>query len=73
MFLDELTPFIQELTAHPAAFLGGLASGLLRLNLADDPVKGWLNTQGADLSGFSDAGTSGNSRNGGAPKSIAID
>lgn len=73
MFLDELTPFIQELTAHPAAFLGGLASGLLRLNLSDDPVKSWLNTQGADLSGFSGVGTSDNSRNGGAPKSIAID
>ena len=37
MFLDELTPFVQELTAHPAAFLGGLTSGLLRLNLSDDP------------------------------------
>ncbi len=71
MFLDELTPFIQELPDHPAAFLGGLASGLLRLNLSDDPVKGWLNTQGADLSGFS--GTSDNSRNGGAPQTIAID
>jgi len=47
MFLDELTPFLRELTAQPAAFLGGLASGLLRLDLADDPVKQWLRTQGA--------------------------
>jgi hypothetical protein len=73
MFLDELTPFVQELTAHPAAFFGGLASGLLRLNLSDDPVKSWLNTQGADPSGFGGAGASGNSRNGGAPQTIAID
>ncbi len=73
MFLDELTPFVQELTAHPAAFLGGLASGLLRLNLADDPVKSWLNTQGATAPGYDDASASSNSRNGGGPQSISID
>jgi hypothetical protein len=73
MFLDELTPFIQELTTHPAAFLGGLASGLLRLNLADDPVKSWLSTQGATSSGYGDAGAGGNFRNGGGPQSISID
>jgi hypothetical protein len=70
MFLDELTPFIQELTAHPAAFLGGLASGLLRLNLSDDPVKSWLSTQGATPSS---ASTFDSSRNGGGPQSISID
>lgn len=72
MFLDELTPFVQELTAHPAAFLGGLTSGLLRLSLSDDPVKSWLQTQGAaPATGESDA-TRASSRNGG-PQNISID
>ncbi|MFZ4674540.1 MAG: hypothetical protein ACOYM4_02395 [Nodosilinea sp.] len=72
MFLDELTPFVKELTAHPAAFLGGLASGLLRLNLSDDPVKSWLSTQGATPSSGGGVG-SAHSRNGDGPQSIAID
>jgi hypothetical protein len=45
MFLDELTPVLRELFGHPVAFLGGFVSGALRLNLADDPVKSWLNKQ----------------------------
>ncbi|MBE9109764.1 hypothetical protein IQ273_10110 [Nodosilinea sp. LEGE 07298] len=72
MFLDELTPFVQELTAHPAAFLGGLASGLLRLSLSDDPVKSWLQNQGATPAATDSAATRANSRNGG-PQSISID
>ncbi|HSM81314.1 MAG TPA: hypothetical protein VLS96_06490 [Nodosilinea sp.] len=72
MFLDELTPFVQELTAHPVAFLGGLASGLLRLDLSDDPVKSWLNNQGATPPGAGDA-SSANYQNGGGPQSISID
>ncbi|MEO1070309.1 MAG: hypothetical protein AAFW95_14545 [Cyanobacteria bacterium J06638_6] len=70
MFLDELTPFAQELTAHPVAFLGGLASGLLRLSLGDDPVKTWLNNQG--VAPNDSAASQASSRNGG-PQSIAID
>lgn len=72
MFLDELTPFVQELTAHPAAFLGGLASGLLRLNLSDDPVKSWLSNQGASSVTSDDAASRASARNGG-PQSISID
>ncbi len=45
MFLDELTPIAQELVKNPVAFAGGFVSGILRLNLNDDPVKGWLNKQ----------------------------
>lgn len=45
MFLDELTPIFRELAGHPIAFMGGLASGLFRLNLAEDPVKSWLDQQ----------------------------
>jgi hypothetical protein len=45
MFLDELTPVAQELLKNPVAFAGGFVSGLLRLNLNDDPVKSWLEKQ----------------------------
>ncbi|MBD2113348.1 MULTISPECIES: hypothetical protein [Cyanophyceae] len=72
MFLDELTPFVQELTAHPVAFLGGLASGLLRLSLSDDPVKSWLQNQGITPTSGDGGGWGGNDRNGG-PQSISID
>ncbi|MGF1480658.1 MAG: hypothetical protein ACFB4I_14420 [Cyanophyceae cyanobacterium] len=46
MFLEELSPVIQELTKQPAAFLGGFFSGVLRLNLNEDPLKSWLERQG---------------------------
>ncbi|MBE9156748.1 hypothetical protein IQ265_07890 [Nodosilinea sp. LEGE 06152] len=72
MFLDELTPFVQELTAHPVAFLGGLTSGLLRLSLADDPVKSWLQNQGVAPTAAADGFDRASSRNGG-PQSISID
>lgn len=45
MFVDELTPVLQELTRQPVSFLSGFFSGLLRLNLSDDPVKSWLDQQ----------------------------
>lgn len=45
MFLDELTPVVKELIEQPVAFFGGLFSGMLRLNLNDDPVKSWLDRQ----------------------------
>ncbi len=45
MFLDELTPVAQELLKNPVAFAGGFVSGILRLNLNDDPVKSWLEKQ----------------------------
>jgi hypothetical protein len=70
MFLDELTPVVREMVEHPAAFLGGLASGLLRLNLGDDPVKGWLQKQGVSVS--SPPSSSG-SQNGGGPQTISIE
>lgn len=73
MFLDELSPFLRELTGHPAAFLGGLASGLLRLNLSEDPVKGWLQKQGVTAPTGSGFGTTGSQNNGGGPQTISID
>ncbi|MBN3949664.1 MAG: hypothetical protein HWQ38_25635 [Nostoc sp. NMS7] len=45
MFIDELSPLFREFIQHPVSFVGGLFSGVLRLNLADDPVKGWLDQQ----------------------------
>lgn len=45
MFLEELTPIARELIQNPIAFLGGFTAGLLRLDLNQDPVKTWLETQ----------------------------
>jgi hypothetical protein len=67
MFLTELTPLVKELVGQPVAFLGGFVSGLLHLNLADDPVKSWLD-QHASATGTS---VSINGRTG--PQSIDID
>ncbi|WP_416672623.1 hypothetical protein [Egbenema bharatensis] len=71
MFFDELTPVFRELAGHPIAFLGGLVSGVLRLNLADDPVKSWLDQQGGVASYPSTASTT-NGKNSG-PQSISIE
>jgi hypothetical protein len=68
MFLDELTPLVKELVGHPVAFLGGFVSGLLRLNLAEDPVKSWL-----DQNTGSAMGTQVNTNGQSGPQSIAID
>ncbi|MBW4417764.1 MAG: hypothetical protein KME13_00885 [Myxacorys californica WJT36-NPBG1] len=70
MFLTELSPFLKELSQQPIAFLGGLASGFLRLSLADDPVKSWLDQQTGSAvypSATTDTG------NGSGPQSISID
>ncbi|MBX2862512.1 MAG: hypothetical protein KTR27_03085 [Leptolyngbyaceae cyanobacterium MAG.088] len=69
MFLDELTPILQEILGQPAAFLGGFASGLLKVNLNDDPVKSWLENQGADVSSQGDDDDS----SGKGPQTISID
>lgn len=69
MFLDELTPFVEELARQPVAFLGGFASGVLRLNLADDPVKSWLEKQDVSVSDHDDDDP-GNSS---GPQMISID
>ena len=69
MFLTELSPLVQELTQQPVAFLGGLFTGLLRLSLAEEPVKTWLTQQ----TGAPNYTTYGQSSNGNTPKSISID
>jgi hypothetical protein len=51
MFIDELSPIFKQAIQQPVSFFGGLLSGLLRLNLADDPVKTWLNQNISSSSG----------------------
>ncbi len=72
MFLNELKPLFQEFTQHPVSFMGGLVSGMLRLNLNDDPVKSWLNQQG-DYSTHTSVTTEAQNGKSSGPQSINID
>lgn len=72
MFVDELTPFVKELARQPIAFCGGFFSGLFNLDLEEDPVKSWLNKQGADSTTGTTASTMPNNNSKG-PQSIDID
>ena len=69
MVVDELSPFVRELARQPIAFCGGLFSGLFRLDLSEDPVKTWLNKQGA-TPGTEPSVTTPDSK---GPQSIDID
>ncbi|MEA5554771.1 hypothetical protein VB713_27995 [Anabaena cylindrica UHCC 0172] len=70
MFIDELSPIFKQATQHPVSFFGGLFSGVLRLNLTDDPVKTWLDqhisSSGSTTSGLQNGKASG-------PQQISID
>lgn len=70
MFLDELTPFLQELARQPVAFVGGFVSGVLRLDLAEDPVKSWLNNQDVVVTDEDDSFNNGSNS---GPQKISID
>ncbi|MDJ0553870.1 MAG: hypothetical protein QNJ68_05435 [Microcoleaceae cyanobacterium MO_207.B10] len=72
MFLDELTPIVKELVEQPVAFLGGFFSGMLKLNLNDDPVKSWLDQQGGYTSTTSSSTEENNGKSQG-PQSITIE
>lgn len=72
MFLDELTPIMKELMEQPVAFLGGFFSGMLRLNLNDDPVKNWLDRQDGYTSASSSTTEINNGKSEG-PQSITIE
>jgi hypothetical protein len=69
MFLTELQPLVKELIEQPIALLGGFVSGMLKLNLSEDPLKSWLQKQG--LSDIPSSSPSTNNSN--QPQSIAID
>ncbi len=70
MFVTEMTPIFNELVKQPIAFFGGFASGLLRLNLAEDPVKSWLDQQAGSSTTPTTAEPSASKR---GPQSISID
>lgn len=72
MFLDELSPIFKELTQQPVALLGGFFSGIFRLNLADDPVKSWLDQQ-AGATGYTASSYSSENGKTSGPQSISID
>jgi hypothetical protein len=69
MFLDELSPIFKQFTQHPASFTGGFFSGVLRLQLADDPVKSWLNQQ----LGSTTSNTQAHNGRTSGPQSISIE
>ena len=71
MFFDELTPVFQEFARQPVAFLGGFVAGALRLNLNEDPVKGWLAQQNITVPGNDDDSNNSDANNG--PQKISID
>lgn len=72
MFLEELLPLFKEFTQHPASFMGGFVSGVLRLSLADDPVKSWLAQQTNTTTFPSSTNGMHNGKSNG-PQSISID
>lgn len=74
MFLEELKPLLDEGLKQPIAFLGGLTSGLLRLDLNQDPISGWLKQQLGETAAPTGTDSAGNQRNGSSgPQSINID
>ena len=73
MFLDELSPIFKEFTQHPVSFLGGFVSGMLRLNLKDDPVKSWLDQQRGVTSSTTTTTTGGTNGRATGPQTISIE
>lgn len=69
MFLTELAPALQKLIQQPVAFASGFISGVLHLNLDEEPLSQWLEKQGYNLNN----NNSSVSRNSDRPQSIDID
>lgn len=46
MFLTELSPAFQKFIQQPIAFASGFVSGVLHLNLNEEPLSQWLEQQG---------------------------
>ncbi|NET02196.1 MAG: hypothetical protein F6K62_19585 [Sphaerospermopsis sp. SIO1G2] len=72
MFISELSPLFKELTEHPVSFMGGFVSGVLKLNLNEDPVKTWLNKYNSSEVSSTTLPKAENSKNSG-PQRISID
>jgi hypothetical protein len=64
MFLTELAPAVQKLIQQPVAFASGFISGVLHLNLNEEPLSQWLEKQGYNSSA---------AQNSDRPQSIDID
>jgi hypothetical protein len=64
MFLTELAPAVQKLIQQPVAFASGFVSGVLHLNLNEEPLSQWLEKQG-----YNSSATNKSDR----PQSIDID
>lgn len=73
MSLNEVTPIFEEFTTNPVAFMGGFVAGMLRLNLAEDPVKSWLTKKGVSCGSGATNDRSQTSSTTGGPQSITID
>ncbi len=71
MFVTELTPIFKQLTQHPISFLGGFFSGMLRLNLSDEPARSWMNQQLGTT--YTSATTQDHNGKTTGPQSISID
>ncbi|WP_016948927.1 hypothetical protein [Anabaena sp. PCC 7108] len=72
MFISELSPLFQKLAQNPVSFMGGFVSGVLRLNLNEDPVKSWLNQEGCANS-CSKTGTEAQNGKANTPQQITIE
>jgi hypothetical protein len=72
MFITELSPLFKEFAQHPVSFLGGFVSGVLRLNLAEEPVKSWLNQKPGCNRSQTSTSESTNGKSSG-PQQIMID
>jgi hypothetical protein len=74
MFFDEFQPILKEFSKEPIAFLGGFFSGIFHLNLADDPVKSWLDEQASSSDSTASSGSDSNQNGkGNRPQSITIE
>ncbi|WP_017659849.1 hypothetical protein [Baaleninema simplex] len=74
MFFDELQPFVKEFASEPIAFLGGFVSGVLRLDLSEEPVKSWLgDTMVSSDASSSDSNGDDNNGSSSGPQSITIE
>ncbi|KYC39707.1 hypothetical protein WA1_30730 [Scytonema hofmannii PCC 7110] len=72
MFLEELTPIFKQLAQHPMSFMGGFVSGMLKLNLADDPVKSWLSEK-LSTNTYSSATSQAHNGKANGPQTISIE
>ncbi len=73
MFLDELSPLVREFIHKPMAFAGGFVSGMLRLNLNDEPVRQWLDKQVDGPYSTATPVEPTNGGNGSGPQAISIE